>query len=72
MLNQISFYIVGGLPLIAWGGLLTLLCMLFTAAIAIMNQRGIHKIPMGWHFVMAKITIALGLIHGISGMLSFL
>jgi hypothetical protein len=72
LLNQIIFYNILGIPLAAFGGIITLLCLLFTASIAVMNRRGIHKIPMEWHFAMAKVTVALALIHGILGLLAFL
>jgi hypothetical protein len=60
-----------GKPLIMYGGILTLLCLLFTASISIMNKNGIHVIPFEWHPRMAIITITLALIHGTLGILAF-
>jgi hypothetical protein len=71
MLEQITFYNIFGVPLIAYGGMLALVCLLFTAAVPILNQKGINKIPMKWHFIMAKATLALALIHGTLGILAF-
>ncbi len=61
-----------GLPIVAWLGIMTLTCLLFTAAISVMNKKGIHKIPFSWHPVMARITIAMALIHAIVGLLAYI
>jgi hypothetical protein len=71
MLNGITYYIIFGKPLIMYGGILTLACLLFTAAISVMNNKGIHNIPFSRHPIMARITIALALIHGTLGILAF-
>jgi hypothetical protein len=72
VLNDVSYYPILGLPLIAYIGIVTLLCLIFTASISVMNRRGITRIPMQWHFIMARITIALALVHGVLAMLSYL
>lgn len=71
MLNNITYFQIFGKPLIMYGGIVTLLCFLFTAYIAVMNKKGNNKIPIEWHFRMAKISIALALIHGLLGILAF-
>ena len=71
MLNSISYYMIFGKPLIMYGGILTLLCFLFTATISVLNKKGIHTIPFEWHPRMAVISICLALIHGTFGVLSF-
>jgi hypothetical protein len=53
-------------------GILTLLSFLFTASIAILNKKGIQKIPFSWHPKMAIISITLAVIHGLFGILAFL
>jgi len=72
MFNQITFYPLFGFPLILYGGLVTLASMLVTASIMVLNDRGMAKIPFEWHHRMAIITIALALIHGSMGILSYL
>ena len=72
MLEEISYYMVLGIPLIVYGGILTLLSFIATAAIPIMNQKGINKIPMVWHFRMAKLSILLALVHGSLGIMAYL
>jgi hypothetical protein len=65
MLTKITYFPILGKPLVMWLGIVTLLCLLFTAAISVMNKKGIHKIPLKWHSRMAGITIVLAIIHGI-------
>jgi len=71
MLEQITYYLVFGKPLILYLGAITLLSFLFTASIAIMNKRDISKIPFKWHPRMAAFSIILALIHGTLGMLAY-
>jgi len=72
MLEGISYYPIFGLPLIVYLGLSTLILMIFTASIAIMNRRGIHRIPFLWHPRMAKVTITIALIHGTLALLVYI
>lgn len=70
MFQQIAYYPIFGLPLIMYGGILTLLCLLSTAIIGYLNKRGIFVISMKWHFRLSFITVLLALIHGTLGILS--
>jgi len=72
MIRQIAFSQILGLPMVTWGGIFTLLCFAFTAYIGKMNTKGNMTIPPKWHFRMAYISLALGLFHGLLGMLAFL
>lgn len=71
MLQNITYYMIFGKPLIMYDGILTLLCLLFTASISIMNLNGIKTIPFKWHPRMAIITIIMAVIHGTFGILAF-
>ncbi len=64
-LQQVAYYSILGKPVVMYFGIITLLSLLFTASISIMNLRGITYIPFKWHPRMAKITIALALLHGL-------
>lgn len=68
MISQIALTPIFGLPAIMYGGLLTFLCILFTASIGLMNFKGITIIPFKWHPIMAITTITIAIIHGILGM----
>jgi len=71
MLEFVTYYSIFGRPLILYLGILTLFSFLFTASIAIMNKRGINKIPFKWHPRMAIFSISLAIIHGILGILAY-
>ncbi|HEX7586009.1 MAG TPA: hypothetical protein VF390_00005 [Patescibacteria group bacterium] len=68
MVSSLAFYLFLGKPLIMYGGILTFLSLLFTAAISIMNKKGIFAIPFKWHPRMAVLTIIIGTIHAIFGL----
>jgi hypothetical protein len=72
MLIGIIFQPFLGLPLIAWGGIFTFLCLMGTATIAYLTIHGIKQIPFKWHFRMALITIIAGFLHGLIAILAFL
>jgi hypothetical protein len=71
MLQEISFYLIFGKPLIMYLGILTLTGFLVTALIAVMNRHGIHVIPFVWHPRLAIFSIACAVIHGTLGVLIF-
>ncbi|MEK7598824.1 MAG: hypothetical protein AAB487_03785 [Patescibacteria group bacterium] len=68
MISGLAYTLVFGKPLIMYGGILTFLSLLFTAAISILNRKGVIKIPFKWHPRMAIITIILGAIHAFFGL----
>ena len=71
MLMGMIFQRVFGLPLIAWGGFFTFLCLLATALIAYLTVKNIKPIPIKWHIKMAGITIILSALHGFAAILAF-
>ena len=71
MLQEISFYLILGKPLIMYLGILTLTAFLVTALVAVANRRGIHTIPFAWHPRLAIFSIGCAVIHGILGVLLF-
>jgi len=71
MLENISYFLIFGKPLIMYMGIITLSSFLFTASIAIMNHYNITFIDFKWHPRMAIISIILALTHGTLGILSF-
>jgi hypothetical protein len=72
MFEEITYYLIFGIPLILYLGILTLLAILFTAAIAVMNKKGIRTIPIHWHPVCAACAILLALVHGLLGILAYI
>ncbi len=71
MFQDISYALIFGKPLIMYLGILTLLSFLTTAAVGIMNMKGITTIPFVWHPRLAVLSICLALIHGALGVLIY-
>lgn len=71
MLNNISYYMIFGKPLMMYLGITVLSSFLFTATIGFLNYHGIKKIPFSWHPKMAAISITLAIIHGTLGVLAY-
>lgn len=65
MLAEIATFLILGKPLIFYLGIISLLLLLSTASIGYMNLHGINKIPLRWHFRLAKTTVTVAIIHGI-------
>jgi hypothetical protein len=72
MFSSIAGYMIFGLPVIAYVGLIAVVCLLFTASISILNKRRIRVISMKWHIRMAYVTIAVALVHGVFNLLAML
>lgn len=71
MLSNIAYYLIWGKPLIIYMGILTLLSFSLTAYIGFMNLKGKTKIPLKWHFRMAKISLAVAITHGLLGLSAY-
>jgi hypothetical protein len=71
MLQEITYALIFGKPLIMYLGILTLAAFLLTASIALMNRRGIRIIPFKWHPRCAALALSLAIIHGALGVLAF-
>jgi hypothetical protein len=65
MISQIAYYSVGGLPVVAYLGMVTLAMLISTAAVGFLNFGGNTRIPFRWHPRLAAITIALAFIHAL-------
>ena len=72
MLENITYAPILGLPLMLYLGIITLVLMLATVAISLMNRKQPStRIPFNWHPRMAVVTVIVALIHGILGMLLY-
>jgi hypothetical protein len=72
MFQDISYALIFGKPFILYLGVLTLLAFMFTAAVAVLNFKGIRTIPFPWHQRCAIIAFCLALVHGGLGILVYL
>ncbi len=65
MISQIAYYQVVGLPVVAHLGVATLLLLLLTTTVGLINFRGDTRIPFKWHPRLAGMTIVVAIIHAI-------
>jgi hypothetical protein len=68
MIEEIIYFPILGIPLIVWLGVVTLLLLLGTAAIAWLNMRGMHAVPVKWHMILARISIGFAILHAVLGL----
>jgi hypothetical protein len=71
MFQDISYTLIFGKPLILYLGVLTIFAFMFTAAIAVLNSKGIRTIPFKWHPRCAVVAISLALVHGALGIMAY-
>jgi hypothetical protein len=67
MFQEITFYLIGGIPFIVYLGILTFFLFFTTGMIAILRRKGKTKIPVQWHFRLAYLSLIIGGIHLILG-----
>lgn len=72
MFHDVSYALFFGKPLILYLGVLTLLAIMFTASIAVLNSKGIRTISFKWHSRCAAVALCLALVHGALGILAYL
>jgi hypothetical protein len=64
-------YLIFGKPIIVYLGMFTSTSFTLTAAIAILNKKGIRKIPFKWHKLMAAVSFFFLMIHGFVGLFAY-
>lgn len=72
MIHQIALTTIFGLPLVAYGGILTFLSFLFTASIGYASHHSIKYLPFKWHPKMVAVSFSFALIHMIAALSIFL
>lgn len=70
MLNNISYYLILGRPLVFYLGLATLACLLTTATLGALVLKG--KMQFKYHKAMAITTVCIALAHGTLAFLAYL
>ena len=71
MIQTLALTLLFGKPMVMYGGIFTLLLLLFTATVGALNMKGIAIIPLKYHFKLALATIIIGLIHAFFGLSIF-
>ncbi|HLD58573.1 MAG TPA: hypothetical protein VI977_02945 [archaeon] len=69
MLQEISYFLILGKPLIWYLGIITISCFLITAVLGFFLRR--HKVQFKWHKSMAIVSIIFAIIHGSLGLLLY-
>jgi fructose-specific phosphotransferase system IIC component len=72
MIHQIALTTFLGLPLVAYGGIVTFLSFLFTASIGYANYHGYKWIPFKWHPRMVLLSFIIASFHAFIALSIFL
>ncbi len=72
MLENITYALIFGIPLIVYLGIITLLSFLITAGLALSIRSGKLKIPFYWHPRMGILSLLLGVIHGFLALMAYI
>jgi hypothetical protein len=72
MLNEISYYLIGGIPFIVYLGIIAGILFCIAGMIAMLRGKGKTKISVRWHVHLAYLALLLGGIHFILGILSYI
>jgi hypothetical protein len=72
MLARIGYYQVLGKPFLAYLGLTALLLFLAAAVIGHLNMKGNHSISFKWHPIIAKVAIAIAMVHALLAISAYL
>lgn len=68
MIHATALMLFGGIPLVAYGGMLALLLLLCAALVGFLSYKGMLKIPFKWHPFLAGAAIIVAVIHAIFGL----
>lgn len=71
MFQEITYFLIFGIPFIVYLGIVTVIIFIITALLALLKRKGKIKISIKWHYRLAYISIILALIHGILGISAY-
>jgi len=72
MFQEITYFLIGGIPFIVYLGVVTFLLFFITGLIAILRRKGKTKLSVQWHFRLAYLSLSLGAVHLILGVFSYI
>ena len=72
MIYQIAFQVFLGLPLVAWGGVATIVSLFTTATLGFLFHTGRAHFKFVWHIRAAVTTLTLAFLHGLLAILALL
>ena len=71
MLQEITYYLIFGIPFVVYLGIITIVIFVLTALLALLKRKGKIKISIQWHYRLAYLSIILGIIHGTLGVIAY-
>jgi len=71
MFQEITYYLIFGIPLIVYLGIFTIFMFILTALFAFLKRKGKIKYPIVLHYRLAYISILLAIIHGLLGIIAY-
>ena len=72
MFQELSYYLIGGIPFVVYLGVVVFLLFFITGMIAFLRKKGKIKTAVQWHFRLAYLALLLGSIHLILGIFSYI
>lgn len=72
MISQISYFLLLGLPLIYWLGIIALALLVAAAMTQLLARKKIIPPGIKWHKRLAVAGISIGFVHGLLGLLNYL
>ena len=72
MFQEISYYLIGGIPFVVYLGVVVFILFCITGMIATLRKRGRTKISVQWHVRLAYLSIILGAVHLLLGIFSYI
>ncbi len=72
MLQEITYYLIFGIPFIVHLGLVVLMLFVVTALLALLKRKQKIKYSIQWHYRLAYLSIILGLVHAVLGLLAYI
>ena len=71
MFQEITYYLIFGIPFIVHLGVVVFLLFFATMLFAFLKRKKKISYPIVWHYRLAYLSIALGFIHLILGLLAY-
>ncbi|OGM11954.1 hypothetical protein A2Z22_04705 [Candidatus Woesebacteria bacterium RBG_16_34_12] len=71
-MTDFAYFQILGKPLIFYFGIITLTSFFLTAFVGYLNFKGYRRVSLRWHLYLAIISLSLGVIHALMGILTYL
>jgi hypothetical protein len=72
MFQQYTYYLFFGIPFIVHLGVVVFILFLLTALLALLKRKQKIKLSILWHYRLAYLSIGLGVIHLVLGLLAYI